>query len=329
MHVQALFLGYLFGVRSERQLVREIEVNVAYRWFLRMKLTDPVFDASTLSRTAAAASTTRRWRKISSMRLSSRRSAMACRGTVLYTDSTHLKANANKGKYDLEMLQKSRADYWADLDGRSRRNAPPWPEAEEKEREPEVKETVSRTDLDSVTWCATASPRVLLSRSSHGRWPPCHHHRHPCDAGNVHDSIVTWSGSIGSASASTSMSVVGLDAGYARPASPRLEARQILGVTAIATPPKDGMMRNRSSSTSPRPIAIVVSGQALAYATTDRNGYKHYRSDRPSAATARSGVVHLNAKAERTITAMSPRANRRQPQDTLGQGDLQTTKGDG
>ena len=32
---KALFIGYLFGVRSERQLVREIEVNVAYRWFFR------------------------------------------------------------------------------------------------------------------------------------------------------------------------------------------------------------------------------------------------------------------------------------------------------
>jgi transposase len=29
--------------------VREIEVNVAYRWFLGPKLTDPVFDAPTLS----------------------------------------------------------------------------------------------------------------------------------------------------------------------------------------------------------------------------------------------------------------------------------------
>jgi transposase len=46
---KALFIGYLFGVRSERQLVREIEVNVAYRWFLGLQLTEPVFDASTLS----------------------------------------------------------------------------------------------------------------------------------------------------------------------------------------------------------------------------------------------------------------------------------------
>ena len=41
-----LFIGYLFGVRSERQLVREIEVNVAYRWFLGLRLTDKVPDAS-------------------------------------------------------------------------------------------------------------------------------------------------------------------------------------------------------------------------------------------------------------------------------------------
>ena len=44
-----LLLGYLYGVRSERQLMREVEVNVAYRWFLGFKLRDKVPDASTLS----------------------------------------------------------------------------------------------------------------------------------------------------------------------------------------------------------------------------------------------------------------------------------------
>ncbi|VBQ63602.1 transposase [Burkholderia pseudomallei] len=44
-----LFIGYLFGVRSERQLMREVQVNVAYRWFARFRLTDKVPDASTFS----------------------------------------------------------------------------------------------------------------------------------------------------------------------------------------------------------------------------------------------------------------------------------------
>jgi transposase len=44
-----LFLGYLYGVRSERQLIRDTQVNVAFRWFLGLGLTDKIPDASTLS----------------------------------------------------------------------------------------------------------------------------------------------------------------------------------------------------------------------------------------------------------------------------------------
>ena len=44
-----LFIGYLYGIRSERQLIRDVEVNMAYRWFLGLGLTDKVPDASTLS----------------------------------------------------------------------------------------------------------------------------------------------------------------------------------------------------------------------------------------------------------------------------------------
>ena len=29
-----LFIGYLYGIRSEIRLLKEIEVNVAYRWFI-------------------------------------------------------------------------------------------------------------------------------------------------------------------------------------------------------------------------------------------------------------------------------------------------------
>lgn len=35
-----LFIGYLYGIRSERRLMEEINVDVAYRWFLDYKLTD-------------------------------------------------------------------------------------------------------------------------------------------------------------------------------------------------------------------------------------------------------------------------------------------------
>lgn len=40
--IKMMLLGYLFGVPSERRLVKEIQVNVAYRWFLRMGLLSKV-----------------------------------------------------------------------------------------------------------------------------------------------------------------------------------------------------------------------------------------------------------------------------------------------
>ena len=43
-----LFIGYLFGIRSERRLVEEVKVNIAYRWFLDYKLMDKIPDASVI-----------------------------------------------------------------------------------------------------------------------------------------------------------------------------------------------------------------------------------------------------------------------------------------
>lgn len=48
--VKAMLLGYLFGIPSERRLMQEIHVNCAYRWFLHLELTDPVWDHSTFSK---------------------------------------------------------------------------------------------------------------------------------------------------------------------------------------------------------------------------------------------------------------------------------------
>lgn len=58
-----LFIGYLFGIRSEHQLIREFQVNVAYRWFLGLGLTNKVPDASTLSanRTPSNETQVSRW----------------------------------------------------------------------------------------------------------------------------------------------------------------------------------------------------------------------------------------------------------------------------
>ena len=45
-----LLVGYCFGIRSERRLCQEVHLNLAYRWFCRLDLADPVPDHSTFSR---------------------------------------------------------------------------------------------------------------------------------------------------------------------------------------------------------------------------------------------------------------------------------------
>ncbi len=48
--IRMLIVGYCFGIRSERRLCEEVHLNLAYRWFCRLDLTDPVPDHSSFSK---------------------------------------------------------------------------------------------------------------------------------------------------------------------------------------------------------------------------------------------------------------------------------------
>ena len=308
---KALFIGYLFGVRSERQLVREIEVNVAYRWFLRLKLTDKVFDASTLSQNRR-----RRYQdETIAQSIFDRIVEQAIRaglvdGTVLYSDSTHLKANANKAKYDLALVAKSRADYWNALDAAidKERAAHGQKPLKAKERQPTMKETkVSRTDPEAGYMVREGKPKgffYLDHRTVDAR------HAIITDTFAtpvVHDSVVYLSRLDRQVERfDFHVAAVGLDAGYATAGIARgLEERQVRGVTGYRrpTPPKPGMMApSRFVFEQEADGYRCPQGQLLGYATTDRNGYRHYRSD-PAICRICPLLASCttNAKAQRTI----------------------------
>ena len=48
--IRMLLVGYSLGIRSERRLCEEVHLNLAYRWFCRLDLTDAVPDHSTFSK---------------------------------------------------------------------------------------------------------------------------------------------------------------------------------------------------------------------------------------------------------------------------------------
>jgi transposase len=48
--MRMLLVGYVFAIRSERMLCREVKVNMAYRWFCGLSLEDKIPDHSAFSR---------------------------------------------------------------------------------------------------------------------------------------------------------------------------------------------------------------------------------------------------------------------------------------
>ena len=48
--IRMLIIGYVFAIRSERQICREVQVNLAYRWFCDLGLEDAIPDHSAFSR---------------------------------------------------------------------------------------------------------------------------------------------------------------------------------------------------------------------------------------------------------------------------------------
>src|SRR3954466_1938098 len=47
--IRMLIVGYCYGIRSERKLIQEVELHLAYRWFCKLDLDDKVPHHSTFS----------------------------------------------------------------------------------------------------------------------------------------------------------------------------------------------------------------------------------------------------------------------------------------
>lgn len=285
-----LFIGYLFGVRSERQLVREVQVNVAYRWFLGLSLTDKIIDASTFSQQ-------RRRRFLESdieqqifdgiVRQAIKQNLIG--GDVLYTDSTHMKANANKKKFEIHTVTDTPVEYLAALEqaineDRIAHGKAPLKEkaADSEPKEREIK--VSTTDPDSGYLTREGKPQgfyYLDHRTvdaKHNIITDTH-----VTPGNVHDSkpyLARLDRQL------TAFNIypesVGLDAGYKTAGICKgLEDRHIEGVIGYRRPnKKEGYFAKRQFVFDAQNNQYSCpAGQLIPYNTTNRLGYREYHSD--------------------------------------------------
>lgn len=290
-----LFIGYLFGVRSERQLMREVQVNVAYRWFAGFRLTDKVPDASTFSQNRRRRYTdTTVYQEIFDEIVQQAIGHGMVDGRVLYTDSTHLKASANKNKCDVVEVEQTPSAYLADLDAavdadRAARGKKPLKrdggDDEQAGGAPDTKQIkVSRTDPDSGYMVRDDKPTGFFYLdhrtvdAKHAIITDTH-----VTPASVHDSqpylprLDRQRERFG-----FDVRAVGLDAGYFTPmVCHGLESRGIDGVMGYRTPNhKPGTFYKREYEYDRyRDVYVCPRGQELPYSTTNRVGYREYKSD--------------------------------------------------
>lgn len=90
----------LFGIKSMRQTIKDIEVNIAYRWFLGLSLMDPVPHFTTFGKNY-----TRRFKDTDLYEQIFARVLEECMkcgfvdNRTMFIDATHIKAAANNHKY--------------------------------------------------------------------------------------------------------------------------------------------------------------------------------------------------------------------------------------
>src|SRR5690606_37895107 len=112
-----LFIGYFYGIRSERQLEKEIRFSIPYHWFLGYSLVDPIPDHSTISfnRNGRFEDMTV-FEEIFDETVRQAQSHGLVSGRVLLSDSTHVKANANKNKFIRQAKSKKVSSYFTELE---------------------------------------------------------------------------------------------------------------------------------------------------------------------------------------------------------------------
>ena len=106
------FIQYLYGIKSMRQTIKDIEVNVAYRWFLGLEMYDPVPHFSTFGKNY-----TRRFKdtdlfeQIFSKILEDCYKWKFVDPTEIFVDATHVKARANNKKMRKRIAQEEALFY--------------------------------------------------------------------------------------------------------------------------------------------------------------------------------------------------------------------------
>lgn len=102
-----VFLKDFYGIKSMRETIKRIETDAAFRWFLGIPFTKPAPHYSTFSQNYIRRfQGTDVFEQIFINIVNQAIEKKLVGGSEFFTDSTHIKANANKKKFKTEVTRK-------------------------------------------------------------------------------------------------------------------------------------------------------------------------------------------------------------------------------
>ena len=293
MLIKIPFIQYLYGIRSMRQTIKEIEVNVAYRWFLGLDMLDKVPHFSTFGKNYSRRfKDTDLFEQIFSHILEECYKFRLVDPTEVFVDATHVKARANGHKMR-KRIAKQEALFYEDMlkkeinEDRAAHGKKPLKDKDDdntpssgngSSKEKEIKE--STTDPDSGWFHKGEHKEVFAyavetASDKHG-WIL----GYTISPGNLHDSR-TFKGLYDKIS-DIGINTLIADAGYKTPAIAKLLLDDgIKPLFPYKSPmTKDGFFKKSDFVYDEYyDYVICPNDQHLEYSTTNKDGYREYKSN--------------------------------------------------
>jgi transposase len=286
--IKIIMIQYLFGIPSMRQTIREIEVNIAYRWFIGYSFNEKIPHFSTFNKNYERRfKDTDLFNVIFTKILEEADKHGFINLSEIYIDSTHIKASANKRKYTKKEIETEAKKYQEQLekeidDDREKHDKKPLKKTEKSTDTKVVVE--STTDKDSGMFYKNEKEKCFAYLAH----TACDNNNYILDfhvtSGNVHDSVgfIDLYKSLKENHEITNILAIAMDAGYITPyICKTLFDDNILPTLPYKRPmTKDGFFKKYEYVYDEyNDFYVCPNDKILKYTTTNRDGYREYKSN--------------------------------------------------
>lgn len=283
-----VMIQYTFGIRSMRQTIKEIEVNMAYRWFLGYGMNEPILHFTTFGKNYIRRfSDTDLFDRIFEKILNEAVAAGFVDASAVFIDATHIKANANNHKYTNEIVKLEAKHYQDELqkeieeDRAAHGKKPPKPP---KDGGAAPTKTVKRSTTDPD--CGLFHKGEHKKEFAYTTHVACDKHNFvlgaDVSAGNIHDSVMFDRLYRNVLEKFSELEMVAIDSGYRTP----WIMKQVFDSGRLPCVPykrpmtKEGFFRKYEYAYDEQfDCYLCPNNQVLKYSTTNRDGYREYKSD--------------------------------------------------